>query len=166
MNIFAIDKNPYISARHLVDKHVNKMITESAQILSNCFKLEDMSRDDCPRTQNNTPRKYSYPHHPCCIWAKQSKQNMIWLIEHSYGLNQERKERFNKNADHFSIDFIKWCHINIEKSIAPSVPMTSFAQAMPDEYKSSCAHCAYKNYYQHGKKHLHKWTRNKPKWIT
>ena len=166
MNIFVIDNDPEIAASHLVDMHVNKMITESAQILSNCFKLEDMADPSCPKTQNGSSRKYSYPHHPCCKWAKESRQNMDWLIHHAYGLNQERKERFNKNTDHFSYEFIRWCDINMRLSIAPKTQnMTPFAQAMPDEYKDPCAITAYRNYYREGKKHLHKWTRNKPSWI-
>ena len=33
MNIFAVDKDPKISAQQLCDKHVVKMILESAQML-------------------------------------------------------------------------------------------------------------------------------------
>ena len=34
MNIFFLDKTPYKSAQYLCDKHVVKMILESAQMLS------------------------------------------------------------------------------------------------------------------------------------
>ena len=34
MNIFVLDKNPYISAQMMCDAHVVKMIVESCQLLS------------------------------------------------------------------------------------------------------------------------------------
>jgi hypothetical protein len=165
MNIFVIDRDPKIAARHLVDLHCPKMVTESVQILSNCFSINDLSSQDCPKTQAGTSRKHSYPHHPCCKWVKQSRANMKWVIKHAKELDQERMARFNSTTPHFSIAFILWCEANIDKSLAPDVPLTSFAQAMPDEFKNDDAVVAYKNYYKFGKVHLHKWTRNKPDWI-
>ena len=41
MNIFILDKNPEISARMHCDKHVPKMIVESAQMLSTAHRLLD-----------------------------------------------------------------------------------------------------------------------------
>lgn len=165
MNIFVIDSNPRISAQHLVDRHVVKMILESAQILSNCFTLERLAELDCPRTQKGTVRKHSYPNHPCCKWVKESKFNMLWLINHAIAMDIERMERFKKDIPHFSTDFIKWCAINIDDSIVPDNIPTPFAQAMPKEYQNTDPVVAYRNYYREGKKHLHKWTRNKPSWI-
>ena len=51
MNIFATDENPIIAARNLCDKHINKMIVESAQMLANGFSLERLAQDDVPRNQ-------------------------------------------------------------------------------------------------------------------
>jgi len=137
MNIFVIDLDPRTAARHLVDKHISKMVTETAQILSNCFTLDRMAMSDCPRNQKGEARKHSYPHHPCCKWAPQSRDNMRWLVEHAREMDIERMWRFGK----------------VE------------AQAMPEEYKSDNAVDAYRSYYAFGKTHLHKWTRNKPSWI-
>ena len=39
MNIFATDSNPIIAARNLCDKHINKMIVESAQMLRMLSRL-------------------------------------------------------------------------------------------------------------------------------
>lgn len=164
MNIFVLDQDPRVAAIHLVDRHISKMITESAQILSNCFTLERMSRDDCPKTQSGKSRKHSYPHHPCCIWATKSRENMKWVIEHAVAMDIERKSRFNKTDDHFSLSFITWAKDKIDESLAPEIGLTPFAQAMPDQYKHVNAVIAYRQYYKYGKIHLHKWTKNKPTW--
>ena len=41
MNIFVLDKDPRVAARMLCDKHVPKMIVESAQMLSTAHRLLD-----------------------------------------------------------------------------------------------------------------------------
>jgi hypothetical protein len=61
MNIFATDSNPIIAARNLCDKHINKMIVESAQMLANGFSLERLAQDDVPRNQKGQPRTHGYP---------------------------------------------------------------------------------------------------------
>ena len=64
MNIFATDSNPIIAARNLCDKHINKMIVESAQMLANGFSLERLAQDDVPRNQKGEPRTHGYSKHP------------------------------------------------------------------------------------------------------
>ena len=39
MNIFAINENPIVAAQEQCDKHVVKMIVESAQMLSTAHRL-------------------------------------------------------------------------------------------------------------------------------
>jgi len=41
MNIFYVHKNPIVAAKMLIDKHVVKMIVESAQMLSTAHRLLD-----------------------------------------------------------------------------------------------------------------------------
>ena len=79
MNIFATDSNPIIAARNLCDKHINKMIVESAQMLANGFSLERLAQDDVPRNQKGEPRTHGYSKHPCTIWAYETTDNMEWL---------------------------------------------------------------------------------------
>jgi hypothetical protein len=189
MNIFAIYDDPHIAARHLVDSHVSKMVLESAQMLANCFSLEQLASTDCPRTKEGSPRKYSYYKHPCSIWTRASRDNMRWLIDHAKTMDDERIQRalikqqrhkdlkekgllYSKKifeedpSPHFSLSFILWAEANIANSIIPEGARTKFAQAMPDEFKCEDSIEAYRKFYITGKKHLHFWTRNKPDWIT
>ena len=41
MNIFYVDKDPMIAAQMMCDKHVVKMILESAQLLSTAHRVLD-----------------------------------------------------------------------------------------------------------------------------
>ena len=41
MNIFVLDKDPHIAAQMHCDRHVPKMIVESAQMLSTAHRLLD-----------------------------------------------------------------------------------------------------------------------------
>lgn len=189
MNIFAIYRCPATAARHLVDSHVVKMVLESAQMLANCFSPELLAREDCPRTKAGTVRKYAHYNHPCSKWVRASKNNMLWLCEHALAMDVERIHRSNMKVQeqlqlkaegkpyskviansipitHHCIPFIEWVIVNLGSSTIPDVPLTEFAQAMPDEFKCDDSVQAYRNLYINGKKHLHKWVRNKPDWIT
>jgi len=189
MNIFAIYRCPVLSARHLVDSHVVKMVLESAQMLANCFSQDTLADADCPRTKAGTVRKYAHYNHPCSKWVRLSRDNMKWLCEHALAMDIERLERsnlkvqeqlqlkeegkpYNKSVatsspgPHHCIPFINWVLVHLSVSLIPEGPLTEFAQAMPDEFKCDDSVQAYRNFYIHGKQHLHKWTLNKPDWIT
>ena len=165
MNIFAIDRDPGVAARHLVDLHTVKMVLESAQMLANCFTPEQLASPECPRTKAGTVRKYCHFNHPSSKWVRKSKDNMRWLIDHALQMDKERMERFASAEPHFSVSFIYWVQANIDKSTTPDGPITEFAQAMPVEYKCEDSIEAYRQLYKYGKVHLHNWKRNKPDWI-
>ena len=75
MNIFALDKCPMQSAQWLDDIRKNKMILESAQMLSTAVRVL------CPDTDLSV-YKVAYLNHPCTIWARQSRDNFKWLLSH------------------------------------------------------------------------------------
>ena len=75
MNIFALSECPEQSALWLDDIRKNKMILESAQMLSTAI------RTLCPDTKLKV-YKVAYLNHPCTIWARQSRANFRWLVEH------------------------------------------------------------------------------------
>lgn len=162
MNIFAVDLDPVKSAQSLIDAHVNKMIIEGCQMLANCYTIDRLK--EAPLTANGTPRKYSYLHHPCSKWALLSLENFEWLLNHTRALLEERKFRFD--AGHFCSSFISWCEHN--RPDLPSIGLTKFAQAMPDEYKDDDSIVAYQKYYLNAKKtnkagkNMFVWTKRQP----
>ena len=131
MNIFVLDADPAYAAQAHCDKHVPKMILESAQMLSTVF---------------GGPYKPTHKNHPCTLWVAQSRQNAEWLWVLADALNCEYKDRFKHERNHKSWDAIEpvWRDINA----LPDIGLTPFAQAMPDEFKQPDAVEAYRAYYR------------------
>jgi len=136
MNIFALDVSPVTSAEIQHDKHVVKMILESAQML--CSVFDNEKYDDIPY-------KRTHYNHPCTVWTRTGIHNFNWLVVHGTALCHEYTHRFKKV--HKSQDVIRWCIDNKNRLDIPNI-RTPFAQAMPDEYKHPNNHAkAYMDYY-------------------
>ena len=154
MNIFVLDYNPQIAAEYHCDKHVVKMILESAQILCAVHHKNG---------HTNVPYKLTHKNHPCTIWAGESKQNYEWLLALAYNLNEEFKFRFNHDVNHKSYDII-----DILPDIElPDIGLTKFAEAMPDYCKvTDCTVMNYREYYRKEKSHILQYTNAQtPYWI-
>ncbi len=157
MNIFYVDSDPEIAAISLVDKHVVKMILESAQMLSTAHRILDNNPSECLY-------KATHVNHPSNKWIRESVSNYQWLYQHFHFLGKEYQYRYGKI--HKSIDrlesTLKFSPHNLSEINPTIIPC-----AMPDEYKiSNDPILNYRSYYRFGKKHIHAWTkRNPPKWI-
>ena len=167
MNIFFVDQDPVKAAQALVDQHANKQVVESCQMLANCYSLEELASNDCPKTKKGNDRKYSYFNHPCSIWTRKTINNFNWLLNHSIALEEERMYRgFNP---HFSISFIEWC-VNNPPDLT-NAELTPPAQAFGewDYLRGDDPVEAYRRYYNIAKRQqetLKKvWTRRRaPDW--
>jgi len=161
MNIFALDKSPKISAQYHCDKHVVKMILESAQMLSTTVHL-NFDEQKYPDFDLNSIYKPAFVNHPCRLWSEKSLDNWLWLKDLAFYLNEEYRFRYEKNINHKSFDAIQ--KLPIPK--LPKVGLTPFAQAMPDQYKDPDSVQAYKNYYIGEKKKFCKYTKREiPSWL-
>ena len=141
MNIFYLDKDPVKAAQVQYNKHVVKMILESAQMLCTAHHVYGFPDD--------VPYKQSHLNHPSTIWCRQNRHNYMWLYRHMIALGDEYTRRYGKT--HMSITKCK----NILRSYPALIPNGEFTQppqAMPDEYKDKCSVQAYWNYYI-GEKH-------------
>ena len=93
MNIFYLDKDPIEAAKQSCDKHVVKMIVESAQMLSTAHRMIDgkeytdktkagrrIKRWKHPNTNlEKTLYKACHTGHPSTVWVMQSAYNYHWL---------------------------------------------------------------------------------------
>ena len=141
MNIFYLDKDPIAAAVVQYNKHVVKMILESAQML--CAAHHILGDPD------DVPYKLAHKNHPCTIWVRENSLHYDWLYEHMMALGDEYTARYNKT--HMSIDKCK--HLNIHPRNIPHEIFEQPPQCMPDEYKDECSVQAYWNYYI-GEKHV------------
>jgi hypothetical protein len=162
MNIFFLDENPTLSAQYHVDKHVVKMILETAQLLCSVHHVTDQLPTNYRRSTVEVPYKLSHKNHPCAVWARQSLSNYLYLCELGLELGKEYTHRYGKR--HKSIDVIEWCIVN--KPNIPDIDFTTPAMAMPDEYKTDSVVESYRNYYIGAKISLASWkNREKPFWF-
>ena len=144
MNIFVVDYNPVVAARMLCDKHVVKMVLESAQILS---------------TINGGPYKPTHSSHPCVLWASANRTNYNWLVRHALELCNEYTARYGRV--HKSQAVIE--RLAQSPSHIP-VGASCFVQCMPDQYKHADTVTAYRQYY-HSKADFAVWRLgNEPYW--
>lgn len=160
MNIFYLDKDPATCAKYHCDKHVVKMILESAQIL--CTVINEKAGYQV------TPYKSTHRNHPCTLWAGQSYENADWLVQLTYNLNTEFMYRFNHKLSHKSWQMLE--DIGISTLIKVYLPKlggtTPPALAMPEEYRSEDPVESYRLYYRLDKQHLLKYSkRERPDWL-
>jgi hypothetical protein len=80
MNIFATSPNPYSSAVWLDDKRVNKMITESAQMLSTYVHEFGAAAYVLRHGPIYRP---THAQHPCVRWLVADLCNFRWLLRHA-----------------------------------------------------------------------------------
>lgn len=122
MNIFITDKCPTKSAKALPIILVNKMLTESMQLLSVAhFVLDGQQKGMKPTHQG----------HPSAKWVRESVWNYLWLLEHTLALAECWKEHTGKI--HGSLAYID--ELMIPPVNIPNIPQTDFVIAAPDQFK-------------------------------
>jgi len=160
MNIFVLDTNPVLAARMHCDKHVPKMCVEAAQMMASALRRHGATDEDMPLTKAGKPYKGGYAHHPCTVWAGDSRANFKWLAVHANELCVEYQSRFGKiHACHLPILLMKEQVKRIPHAERIGV-RTPFAQAMPDEYRDDDVVKAYRAYYH--SKTFAKWEKGTP----
>jgi hypothetical protein len=96
MNIFVTSLDPKKAASHLDDLRLNKMILETAQLLSTAYR----------HLFGEHPLLYKNTHynHPCSIWARKNIYSYSWLVRYFDELSNEkmRRDLLIKNKDSIS----------------------------------------------------------------
>ena len=159
MNIFVLDENPVAIPAMMLDKHVVKMVLESAQMLCTAHRV----LDHVDSIRNIPLYKAAHINHPCSIWVREDVHNYRWLYNHFLALCYEYTYRYQKTH---------LCERKLSKALlhppvnTPFLEQTPFALAMPDEYKCRDAVISYQTYYWKEKSSLpQKWTnRTPPAW--
>jgi hypothetical protein len=181
MNIFYLSADPKTAAQYHLNKHVVKMIIESAQLLCTAHRLLDgkeIIRQEITKTgKTRNVRRYifsdpnkekllykaSHIHHPCSVWARANINNYMWLYELFVALCDEYTFRYGKIHKSYTLlrDVLSSPPYNISKD-----PFTQPAQAMPAEYKHEDPVQAYRQYYIGAKRTFARWTkRTRPEWF-
>ena len=86
MNIFFLDKDPVKAAQLQCDKHVVKMVLETAQMLSTAARAQG----------HDVGYKSAYPKHPMTLWVGQNTDNFRWAWLHGMSLAKEFTKRYDR----------------------------------------------------------------------
>jgi hypothetical protein len=162
MNIFVLDKDPVKAAQLQCDKHVVKMIVESAQMLSTTHRMLDgimslqPSRNSSRKvkrwtlndTRENVMYKAVHMNHPCTVWTRETSGNYRWHYAHFLALCDEYTHRYGKV--HATDKLLRRALMQTPKNI-PEADVTQFALAM--KAQPQCIHSedpvkSYREFYQ------------------
>ena len=159
MNIFILSLITKLCAKYHCDKHVVKMILESAQLLCSAHVF----LDDTDNIVGIPIYKLAHKNHPCTIWTRECSGNYAWLYHLFCDLCKEYTYRYGK---------IHLCEIKLKKALnfypdnIKIGDITPFKLAMPDEYKKDDPVESYREYYIKKKKDICKWKyTDTPEWF-
>jgi hypothetical protein len=182
MNIFYLSDDPRTAAQEHVDRHVVKMILETAQLLCTAHRLLDGVETPTTKIGKSgkpkSVKKFTHPdpkldgllystthiNHPCTIWTRTNINNYMWLYQLFVALCDEYTHRYGKKH---KCDLLFRDVLNATPSNIPSGNLTSPAQAMPEKYRHVNPIMAYRQYYIAEKAPFAKWSnRTIPAWFS
>ena len=149
MNIFYLDKDPIVAAEMSCDKHVCKMIIESAQMLSTVHRMLDGTQYTGKTKTGRNIKRWKHPNsnleetlylachtgHPSTVWVMSNAYHYNWLYKHMMALHKQWQLRYGHIDDHKTIQLLG----DILKHPPKNIPLNKIATeptpAMPDYCK-------------------------------
>lgn len=150
-----LDANIKLCAQAHYDLHVNKLILESAQLLSSVHHF--VGTDSCELY------KPTHMNHPCAVWARQSINHYLYLLDLMDALNEEARFRYSHRKIHLSL-------VKAQSWPFPRLPDIAFVpppKCVHEDFKGIADTVeAYRAYYKRDKKDIATWTlRRPPDWF-
>jgi hypothetical protein len=167
MNIFVLDTDPRLAARYHCDKHVVKMILETAQLLSTAHHVLNpniIQRVGSEwRLSGHKIYGPTHTNHPCAVWVRESMYNYEWTLSLGRHLCEEYTRRYGK--EHKTSKIIHT--LSRYDPACQRYDITAFRQCMPEECKvPNDPVQAYRNYYRTHKRDIARWKLgNVPQWM-
>jgi len=164
MNIFYLDKDPRLAAEFHNDKHVVKMILESAQLLSTAHRVLDGTDGVLPDERDNVLYKATHKNHPSALWVRRELDHYRWVHDLLYYLIGEYRFRYGKSH---ACERLQPYLLDAPKNIPMdgAFIMEDPPQCMPDDCKREDTVEAYRTYYAAHKYHIANWKkRGQPEW--
>ena len=155
MNIFFLNRDPLLAASHHCDKHVLKMIVESAQLLSTAHRVLDgyAAAQRIPLLLKST-----HANHPCAVWVRQAFNHYTYVLLLLDGLIREYHSRYRPQVSHKY-----WGENGLARALQAhpeGIPQQAWVdppQCMPDAYKRPDTVEAYRAYYMGEKARFATW---------
>ena len=159
MNLFYLHQDPKVAARLHCDKHVVKMILETAQMLSCAHHVNG--------TSVSSDKLYgkTHVHHPSTVWVRSAPSHYKWAYDLFIALCDEYTLRYNKT--HLSDTKLRSVLSTYPEFTNDDQTFTPPPLAMPEKYwvsgqkvntKSSTVVKSYQQYYYYEKRYMAKYT--------
>jgi hypothetical protein len=167
MNLFYFDEDHKTNARYHCDKHITKMPTEVAQLLSTAVRI--LAREqgiDLPAEVDDQLYRETHRNHPCAIWVRSDIESVLWAVEYGEALCTEYEYRYGR--EHAARRVIGLCDgMDTYHGLTPVEGPQPHPQAMPEQYRIvGDPVTAYRNYFNGEKQYLASWTnRPVPSWF-
>lgn len=172
MNIFYLDQCPVKAAEYAVDKHVVKMVLETAQLLSTAHRVLDGVKRVVTTPGGRKKTVYDLPdplydstllqaahvNHPCTVWTRTNTANYDWLYRHWTALLAEYRYRYQK-LHRYDMTIITKLLATPPSGILNAAQQTKPAQAMPPDCQRTDPVTAYRVYYVQHKAHINRYKR-------
>tara|TARA_R100001463_G_scaffold30575_5_gene69577 strand:- start:2158 stop:2826 length:669 start_codon:yes stop_codon:yes gene_type:complete len=188
MNIFALHEDPKISAEMMIDKHVIKMPTESCQMLHTnaMYFLYVEQYNTVPtlaelkafhKEVQSTLMKPAMLNHPSTIWARETKGNWNWLMEHAIALCDEYTLRYGREhgSDSRIMETPEYPYPDDTSAITPvTIAMDDVYRLNEKDYYNCNPNASgwdfviasYRHYYLEGKWRIAEWRNDRrPDWF-
>ena len=170
MNVFYIDSDPYLAARWHGDKHVVKMVIETAQLLCTAHHVlsneyGERGNPFCIKAIEKGLYKPTHVNHPCAKWVRECSANYDWAWRLFDGLCCEFRTRRAKQ--HATERLVKPL-FDQPDGILCATEHTPPPLTMPDEFKTSDPVESYRQYYRHKAREgsvSYDWGRPAPAWL-
>jgi hypothetical protein len=158
MNIFFLDRSITKCAQAHCDKHINKMILESGQLLASVHYCTNPDAALIPGIYRLT-----HKNHPSAVWARASINNYIYLLDLMDALNEEAQYRYQHSKIHETLRRVReWPFPNL-----PDFDFEEPPRCVHDDFKRiPDTVAAYRAYYKRDKRDITTWTRrDTPEWF-
>ena len=185
MNIFILSEDPIEAAQLQCDKHVVKMIVESAQMLSTVHRMLDGKMERRPSKKGSMLQyfkldderedvlyKACHYNHPSTVWTREACCNYTWHYNHFIALCDEYTYRYGKihSTDSKLRNVLKALPNNIARTRVKTpykLAMSSNPECIVNDLGGTNAVESYRNFYQTKKERFKMiWTkRNVPEWF-
>lgn len=152
MNLFVLDYSPEKAAQYHCDRHVVKMILETAQMLSTVLRATGLE------SVRGTPLyKATHQNHPCTKWIAARPGNFGWAVELGCELLQEYTRRYDKI--HKTTNLL----VDIRTAFPHPAHPVDFALAMPEQFRDPADPVtSYRTYIAASKSHFARWAKTTP----
>lgn len=134
MQIFTLSTNPHQAAVQLCNKHVVKMILETAQLLSSVWHVQAPEEEAHTAHTQGLLYRRTHVNHPCAKWARKTLGNYRWLCDHGLALSAEYTARYGRT--HKTHRILAFAAENPPPALSDDT-VTPFARALPETFPST-----------------------------